>query len=81
MASRVRRCARCDRRVRGGADWAVIIADMDDRGFGVVTEVLCPDCTTAEEYTQREINDSTVKYVWNNGRVALWPKVSETALN
>jgi hypothetical protein len=54
---------------------------MDDRGFGVVTEVLCPDCTTAEEYTQREINDSTVKYVWNNGRVALWPKVSETALN
>lgn len=79
-AAKVRRCARCDRRVRSGADWAVSIGDdVDDRGFGVVTEIYCPRWTTAEEHTEREINDATSDYVWRNDRVALWPKRNETA--
>ena len=79
--AKVKRCARCNRRLRtAGADWAVAI-DMDQDGFGTVVEVYCPDCTTAEEHTRREINDATSDYIWSGDRVAMWPKFPEPALN
>jgi uncharacterized protein with PIN domain len=79
MAAKMKRCARCNRQVRSGADWAVSIDDVDDRGYGVVTEIYCPECTTAEERTEREINDATSNYVWRGDRVAMCPKCSQTA--
>jgi hypothetical protein len=35
-----------------------------------VGRVVCPDCATAEEHLQREINDATTDYVWYGERVA-----------
>ena len=77
MAAKVKRCARCDRRVRSGTDWTVAIDDVDDRGYGVVTEIYCPKCTTDAERTQCDVNDATVRYVWNatGDRVARYPKL------
>jgi hypothetical protein len=80
MSTKIKRCTRCNRRLRSGADWAVSIDSVDDRGYGVVTEVYCPDCTTAEEHIQREINDSTVDYIWSGDRVAMYPKIHEPAV-
>jgi hypothetical protein len=75
MAAKIKRCARCSRRMRGQrAEWACSI-DIDDEGLGTVTEFYCPDCTTAEEHTQRAINDATTSYVWHGGRVARYPKL------
>ena len=83
MAAKVKRCAR---RLRNkGADWAVAIDDRDEHGFGTVPEVYCPDCTTAEEHIQREINDATSNYIWRGDRVGLFPKAGpsfpQAALN
>ncbi len=79
MAAKLKRCTRCNRRVRSGADWAVSIDSIDDHGFGVVAELYCPRCTTDEEHLRREINDSTCDYVWVGVRVAMLPKFPETA--
>ncbi len=80
MAAKLVRCARCKRRLRSSVDaWAVAIDDPDDRGFGVVTAVWCPDCTTDEEHIEREINDATSDYVWSGERVACWPKRARAA--
>jgi phage FluMu protein Com len=81
MAAKVKRCGRCNRLVRSGTDWAVSISDVDDSGFGVVDAIYCPRCTTADEHTEQEINDATSDYIWRAGRVAMYPKSSETALN
>jgi hypothetical protein len=80
MAAKVKRCARCDRRMRNGVEWACGM-DIDEEGLGTVAEFYCPDCTTAAEHTQREINDATTTYVWYGDRVARFPKYQETALN
>jgi hypothetical protein len=81
MAAKIKRCARCSRRMRGHcAGWACSI-DVDDDGLGTVTEFYCPDCTTAAEHTQREINDATTRYVWRGGRVARLPKFQPAVLN
>lgn len=79
MAAKIKRCARCNRRLRSGADWAVSMTDFDDHSYGVVAEIWCPDCTTPEEHIQREINDATVDYIWSGDRVAMYPKIHETA--
>lgn len=80
MAAKIQRCARCDRRVRSGSDWAVSIGDRDREGFGVVTEIYCGDCQTLEEGIERAVNDAMADYVWRGDRVAVWPKRS-TATN
>jgi hypothetical protein len=82
MAAKVRRCARCDRRLRGAAaDWCVEMGNYATDGYGEVMAVVCPDCTTAEEHVQREINDSTTDYIWRGERVARFPKFPQSALN
>jgi len=76
MAAKVNRRARCDRRMRNAAtaiEWVCAI-DIDDEDLGTVTEVYCPKCATSEEHLQREINDSTTRYVWFGDRVARFPK-------
>jgi hypothetical protein len=75
-AAKVKRCSRCNRRLRGtGAAWLCLI-DLDDDGWGSVPGVVCPGCTTDEEHTQREINDAITDYVWRGDRLTLFPKVS-----
>jgi hypothetical protein len=78
MAAKVRRCARCDRRLRkSGADWTCWIKIDPSDGLGTVPEVYCPDCTTTEEHLQREVNDATVDYRWLGERLAMYPKIHE----
>jgi hypothetical protein len=74
MAAKVKRCGRCNRRLRGAAvEWVCDIS-LDDDGLGAVTEVYCPKCATDGEHMQREINDATTDYVWYGERVARHPK-------
>jgi hypothetical protein len=82
MAAKVKRCDRCDRRLRNaGADWCVEIGNYDADGYGEVMTVVCPDCTTSAEHLQREIGDATTDYRWRGERVARFPKYPQTALN
>jgi hypothetical protein len=82
MAIKTKRCARCDRRLRGAAtDWAVAIDAPDDNGYGVVSEIYCPDCTTAQEHTQATVNDTLCNYVWRRDRVGMFPKFPQETLN
>jgi hypothetical protein len=76
MASKVRRCARCHRRLRRGRQWACALRRGAD-GLADVTELYCPDCTTPEEHTRREINDAAMDYIHVGGRLLVLPKVSE----
>lgn len=77
MAAKVKRCARCGRRCRSGADWAVALdLKEQEQDLRTVTEIWCPDCTTSEEHTEREINDATVDYRWVGDKVRMWPKVA-----
>jgi hypothetical protein len=77
MATKIRRCARCHRRLRRGRQWTSAIYRGAD-GLADVTELLyCPTCTTPEERARREINDSTMDYAWVSGRLLMVPKVSE----
>jgi hypothetical protein len=76
MASKVRRCARCHRRLRRGRQWTCGI-DRGADGLADVTELYCPTCTTPEERARREINDSTLDYAWVSGRLLTVPKVPE----
>ena len=79
MTKKPKRCARCNRRLRGDrAQWAVGI-DLDADGFGAVTELYCPKCTTTEEHIRREINDATLDYIWVGDRILMRPKLPETA--
>jgi hypothetical protein len=75
-ATKIRRCTRCGRRLRNGAEWACSI-DFGDDGLGNVTELYCPECTTTEEHLRREINDATTDYVWFGERVAMFPKLEK----
>jgi hypothetical protein len=75
--AKVKRCGRCDRRLRNegtAADWAVALDPDGASNFKVPTEIWCPSCTSVEEHVQREINDSTVDYLWRGDRVLMWPK-------
>lgn len=82
MAGRLKRCARCNRRMRNpassGGDWACSIVHLDgNERVGAVTEVWCPDCITTEEHLQREINDSTTSYTQLGGNlISMWPKAT-----
>ncbi|WP_280434031.1 hypothetical protein [Nocardia carnea] len=64
------RCDRCHRRGRGALqDWNCTVAG------GEIVGVLCPDCQTVEEYTEAEINLSTLDYGRDEqGRVIGSPK-------
>jgi hypothetical protein len=77
MAKKTERCARCNRRLRDGAQWACAI-DLDTDSLGTVTELYCPKCTTTDEHTRREINDATLDYIWVGDRVLMRPKLPET---
>ena len=81
MAEKVKRCARCNRRLRNTAtatDWAVALAPDGDTNFKVVEEIWCPDCTSSDEHLEREINDATVDYLWRGDRILMWPKAAST---
>lgn len=76
MAAKVRKCARCRRRLRGGGDdWSVAL-ELDEHNEDLRSpgEIWCGGCTTELEYLEREINDSTVDYLWRGDRVLMWPK-------
>ena len=84
MAARVRRCERCNRRLRGAAnEWVVEMGNYDPDGYGEVLSVICPDCATGEEHLEREIANSTTDYHWRGERVARYPKSGfpEAAMN
>ena len=49
-------------------DWNVIVE------FGIVTGLLCPDCQTAEENLEAEVNHATFDYTVIGGRLAGRPK-------
>ena len=71
MKRRFRPCDRCGRRARSLArmhDWNVIVE------FGSVTGLLCPDCQTAEENLEAEVNHATLDYTVIGGRLAGRPK-------
>lgn len=77
MAAKIKRCARCSRRLRGaGTDWAAALELDNDDHLRTVTEVYCPECTTSEEHITREINDATTDYRWVGDHVVMWPKVA-----
>jgi hypothetical protein len=75
LAAKVRRCSRCDRRLRGAAlEWGV---DLDRGSDALITPgaVICPDCQTKGERVERERNDRDFDYVWVNAeRLSMWPK-------
>jgi hypothetical protein len=81
MAAKVRRCGRCDRRLRGAAVEWVCDIELDEEGLGTVAEVYCPDCATATEHLAREVNDATVRYVWYGDKLARFPRVLEAQSN
>jgi hypothetical protein len=75
MAAKVKRCARCDRRLRGAADdWCAELGNFDPDGYGEVTAIICPSCATVEEHLAREISDAMTDYEWLGDRVARFPK-------
>jgi len=72
--AKVRRCDRCDRRLRGAAlGWGVQL-DFGADQLASTGDVLCPDCQTDAEQSARENNDRDYDYVWRGDRVSLWPK-------
>lgn len=75
MAAKVRRCGRCNRRLRGAAmDWMVEL-NFDDDELATPGEINCPDCQTDTEAAERQSNDRDYDYVWVDGeRISMWPK-------
>lgn len=78
-ATKVQRCARCNRRLRNprgsGADWAVLVVTDQKTSLSRADEFICPGCTTAEENVQRELNDASSDYVWvTPEQFQIWPK-------
>jgi hypothetical protein len=72
------RCSRCGQPMRGDGDgWICVIEKADPDGYGVVTELLCPQCQTPIETAESSVNDVLCQYVWRDGRVAVKPKPQE----
>jgi hypothetical protein len=77
MAKKVQRCARCDRRCRSGDSWAVALdLEAGSDCLRTASEIYCPDCTTAEEHTQKEVNDAGNFYIWSGDYVSMWPRAA-----
>ena len=75
MAAKVKRCGRCDRRVRGAATGWGVALDIDEDKLCTPAEILCPACQTDHETTTRENNDRGHDYVWvDSQRLSMWPK-------
>lgn len=76
----VARCGRCRRRPTAEQwtreAWNVTMAD------GVIIGFLCPDCQTAEENAEAEINEATLDYEHSGfdegGRWSVPPKGADT---
>jgi hypothetical protein len=63
-------CSRCGRRPRDDTGWNVALEDGYAVGF------ICPECQTAEESVQAELNDAILDYsVDDEGR--LWGTLKE----
>jgi hypothetical protein len=71
-----RRCSRCARRMRNGtAEWTVAV-DIERDDVASIADVICPDCTTAEEAVEVGVNDALMQaHRTSDGRLRIWPKV------
>lgn len=76
MASKVRRCERCGKRLRnlGAGDGWNVRAER-----GVILGLICPGCQTAAENAEALINEATLDYGMDPygrlvGRPKGWPQ-------
>lgn len=77
--NRLPRCSRCFRSLIRSAGmglddeawhWAVRIRN------GVPVALLCPDCQSAQENAEAEVNAATLDYGQDSvGRIVIWPRV------
>ncbi|RFZ42681.1 hypothetical protein MSS4_04646 [Mycobacterium marinum] len=68
MSAKVQRCTRCGKRHRNQPDWNVTYI------AGLEAGLLCPDCQTAEEHVEAEVNLATEDY---SGWQAVKPDTDE----
>lgn len=73
MASKMRRCERCGKRLREhhltvDCEWNMVVE------AGIITAVICPGCQTPMDHMEAEINHATLDYGMHDGRLVARPK-------